>query len=48
MLSKVKWGEFKIDDLFYIRNANSFNSDKLVEGDDYDYVTRTSLNQGVL
>ncbi|MCH5242558.1 MAG: restriction endonuclease subunit S [Muribaculaceae bacterium] len=48
MLSKVKWGEFKIDDLFYIRNAKSFNSDKLVEGDDYDYVTRTSSNQGVL
>lgn len=26
----------------------SFNTDKLVEGDDFDYVTRTSLNQGIL
>ncbi len=26
----------------------SFNKDKLVEGDEYDYVTRTSQNQGVL
>lgn len=26
----------------------SFNTDKLVLGNDYDYVTRTSLNQGVL
>lgn len=26
----------------------SFNTDRLVEGDKYDYVTRTSFNQGVL
>ena len=26
----------------------SFNTDKLVPGNDYDYVTRTSLNQGIL
>ena len=26
----------------------SFNADKLVEGTEYDYVTRTSINQGVL
>lgn len=26
----------------------SFNTDKLINGTDYDYVTRTSLNQGVL
>jgi len=34
--------------LFDIFSTSSFNADKLVEGDDYDYVTRTSLNQGVL
>lgn len=35
-------------ELFDISNTSSFNADKLVEGDDYDYVTRTSNNQGVL
>lgn len=34
--------------MFDIFSTSSFNADKLVEGDDYDYVTRTSLNQGVL
>lgn len=34
--------------MFEIEKTLSFNADKLVEGDDYDYVTRTSLNQGVL
>lgn len=28
--------------------TSSFNTDKLVDGEEYDYVTRTSLNQGVL
>lgn len=31
-----------------IENTSSFNTDQLVPGNDYDYVTRTSLNQGVL
>lgn len=35
-------------ELFDISNTSSFNTDKLVDGDDYDYVTRTSTNQGVL
>lgn len=35
-------------ELFDISNTSSFNADKLVDGDDYDYVTRTSNNQGVL
>lgn len=47
-LSKVKWGCYKVRDLFNIDNTTSFNTDKLVVGFDYDYVTRTSLNQGVL
>ena len=34
--------------MFEIENTLSFNTDKLVAGDKYDYVTRTSLNQGVL
>ena len=48
MLSKVRWGEFKLGDLFDIKNTNSFNTDSLVDGNKYDYVTRTSLNNGVL
>ena len=34
--------------MFEICNTLSFNTDVLVDGQDYDYVTRTSLNQGVL
>lgn len=47
-LQAVKWGGFKLGDLFDIENTLSFNTDKLVHGNDYDYVTRTSLNQGIL
>lgn len=34
--------------MFEIDNTLSFNADKLVDGNEYDYVTRTSLNQGIL
>ena len=47
-LRTVKWGEYKLGDLFDIGSTSSFNTDVLVAGDEYDYVTRTSLNQGVL
>ena len=47
-LQAVKWGEYRLGDLFEIENTLSFNTDKLVPGVDYDYVTRTSLNQGIL
>ena len=42
------WGEFCIGELFEINNTLSFNKDKLVKGCEYDYVTRTSQNQGIL
>lgn len=48
MLDTVEWGEFKLGDLFEIQNTLSFNKDKLTIGTDYDYVTRTSQNQGIL
>ena len=35
-------------DLFSIHNTLSFNTDKLITGNEYDYVTRTSQNQGIL
>ena len=47
-LSSVEWKEFVLGDLFDIDNTSSFNSDSLVPGNQYDYVTRTSTNQGVL
>jgi len=47
-LQEIKWGEFLIKDLFSISNTSSFNSDVLVDGDEYDYITRTSFNQGIL
>lgn len=34
--------------MFEIGNTLSFNKDKLVDGNRYDYVTRTSFNQGIL
>jgi len=48
MLNSVEWGEYRLGELFDIENTLSFNTDKLVDGDDYDYVTRTSTNQGIL
>ncbi|MBF7068791.1 restriction endonuclease subunit S [Campylobacter volucris] len=47
-LKNVEWGEYKIGDLFEIDNTASFNQDKLKVGDEYDYITRTSFNQGIL
>ncbi|MCR4963453.1 MAG: restriction endonuclease subunit S [Firmicutes bacterium] len=47
-LRTVKWGKYKLGSLFEIDNTLSFNADVLVPGEKYDYVTRTSLNQGIL
>lgn len=47
-LSKIKWGEYRLGDLFEIQNTLSFNADQLTFGTEYDYITRTSLNQGIL
>lgn len=44
----IKLKEFKIKDLFEIKNTLSFNKDKLTIGSEYDYITRTSQNQGIL
>ncbi|GAA8017416.1 hypothetical protein JP0557_03860 [Helicobacter pylori] len=34
--------------MFEIEKTLSFNKDALTQGQDYDYITRTSQNQGVL
>lgn len=47
-LKNVKWGEYRLGNLFDIQNTLSFNKDELVVGSEYDYVTRTSQNQGIL
>ncbi|GAA9640759.1 restriction endonuclease subunit S [Helicobacter pylori] len=49
-LNAIKWGEFKLGDLFEIEKTLSFNKDALTQGQgqDYDYITRTSQNQGIL
>ena len=47
-LKEIEWREFRLGDLFDIQRTNSFNTDALVPGNEYDYVTRTSVNQGVL
>lgn len=47
-LRTTKWGKYKLSDLFEIDKSLSCNTDALVPGDEYDYVTRTSVNQGVL
>ena len=38
---------FLIEDLFTIKKVPSYNKDKLTEGKDYDYITRTSTNRGI-
>lgn len=48
MLDSVTWKDFLLGDLFNIDNTSSFNTDRLVPGTEFDYVTRTSTNQGVL
>lgn len=47
-LHLVEWGEYRIGDLFEIESTLSFNTDMLVSGAEYDYITRTSENQGIL
>ncbi len=44
----LTWQHFKLGDLFEIEKTLSFNKDALMQGEDYDYITRTSQNQGVL
>ncbi len=44
----LTWQSFRLGDLFEIEKTLSFNKDALMQGQDYDYITRTSQNQGVL
>ena len=43
-----EWREYPVSKLFKIKSTLSFNKDMLTVGDGYDYVTRTSQNQGIL
>ncbi len=44
----IKWGRINLGKLFDIQSTLSFNTNKLTDGNEYDYVTRTSFNQGIL
>ncbi|EJH4461123.1 restriction endonuclease subunit S, partial [Staphylococcus pseudintermedius] len=44
----IEWSEYRIGDLFDIQKVKSYNTDKIIKGNEYDYITRTSTNQGVL
>lgn len=44
----IKWGHYSLGKLFDIQNTLSFNTDRLTNGEEYDYITRTSFNQGIL
>jgi hypothetical protein len=44
----IEWREYELSCFFEIQNTLSFNKDKLTSGSEYDYVTRTSQNQGIL
>lgn len=44
----IEWQEYELSQFFEIKNTLSFNKDKLTSGSEYDYVTRTSQNQGIL
>ncbi len=47
-INSSNWVDVPLEELFVIENTLSFNADRLVKGSEYDYVTRTSNNQGVL
>lgn len=44
----TNWDEFEIGELFNIEKTKGINKNALTPGNDYDYVTRTSENEGVL
>lgn len=41
------WRKYRVEDLFSICTTPSLNKESLTPGNKYDYVTRTSQNQGV-
>ena len=47
-LNAVEWGHFKVGNLFEIHKVRGVNKSSLCPGNDFDYITRTSNNQGVL
>ncbi len=46
-LKSTEWKTYQMDKLFKIEKIKGLDSNLLIEGTDYDYVTRTSANQGV-
>lgn len=48
MLENIEWEKFRLGELFRIKKTRGFNANSLTIGSEYDYVTRTANNQGVL
>ena len=44
----VQWKKFHLGELFDIDKIVGVNTDKLTNGNEFDYITRTSTNQGIL
>ncbi|TNK81869.1 hypothetical protein C4M81_03870 [Mycoplasmopsis pullorum] len=47
-INNLHYGEFLVSDLFSIETLVGLNKDKITVGNEYDYITRTSKNQGIL
>ncbi|MBY7704358.1 hypothetical protein JIY74_29405 [Vibrio harveyi] len=47
-MTKLRGGGIKLYNLFSIHNVKGINKDSLKNGDEFDYITRTSKNQGIL
>jgi len=45
---KMGFGEFRLEEIFNIEKTAGFDSDRLVDGNEYDYITRKSCDQGIL
>ena len=44
---KIIYKKIKLWDYFDIQSTLGFNKDRLTNGNEYDYITRTSLNQWI-
>ena len=48
-LSRVKWGEYKLGDLFYVKTTKSIDKNKITfsRDGDYDFIGRSNIDNGV-
>ena len=48
-MSRVKWGEYKLGDLFYVKTTKSIDKNKITfsRDGDYDFIGRSNIDNGV-